>query len=139
MTTQNPSYTKYHPKRYRKRIPIFWWVHKWSHAKFILRELTSLSVAFYALVLLFQIRALSQGQEAYAHFLDLLNTPVSVVLHGVAFVFVLFHSITWFNLAPKALVLRVGNRRIPDALIKALNFIGWIFFSCVIAWIMLTT
>ncbi len=98
-----------------------------------------MSVAFYALVLLFQIRALSQGQEAYAHFLDLLNTPVSVVLHGVAFVFVLFHSITWFNLAPKALVLRVGNRRVPDAVIKGLNFIGWIFFSCVIAWIMLTT
>jgi len=65
-------------------MPIFWWVHKWTHAKFILRELTCLSVAFYALVLLFQIRALTQSQEAYTSFLELLKTPVSIVLHGIA-------------------------------------------------------
>ncbi len=136
--TRNPNYTKYHPKWYRKRMPIFWWVHKWTHAKFILRELTCLSVAFYALVLLFQIRALTQSQEAYTSFLELLKTPVSIVLHGIAFLFLLFHAVTWFNLAPKALALRLGKKRVPDQAIKALNYIAWIFLSSLIAWIMLT-
>jgi fumarate reductase subunit C len=133
----NPNYTKYHPKWYRKRIPIFWWTHKWVHTKFILRELTSLFVAFYALVLLFQIRALAQGPEVYTNFLDRLKTPVSIALHCIAFLFVLFHSITWFNLAPKALVLRLGKTRIPGKVIAALNYIAWIVFSSAIVWILL--
>ena len=138
MMTHNTQYSKYHPKWYRTPMPIFWWVHKWAHTRFILRELTSVFVAFYALVLLFQIRALTQGPEAYANFLAWLKTPVSIVLHVIAFFFVVFHSVTWFNLAPKALVLRLGKKRVPDAVITALNYIAWGVFSTVIAWIMLT-
>jgi len=138
MMTQNPNYTKYHPKWYRTRMPIFWWVHKWEHARFILRELTCLSVAFYALVLLFQIHALAQGPQAYENFVAWLKTPVSIILHVVAFLFVIFHSITWFNLAPKALVLRVRKRRIPDVVIAALHYMAWSVFSIAIAWIILT-
>ena len=134
----NPNYTKYHPKWYRKRIPIFWWMQKWAYTKFILRELTSLAVAFYVVVLLLQIRALAQGPEAYANFLTWLKTPVSIVLHGVAFLFVLFHSITWFNLAPKALVFRLGKKRIPDALIAGSNYAAWVVFSAAIMWMILT-
>ncbi|MDZ7343830.1 MAG: fumarate reductase subunit C [candidate division KSB1 bacterium] len=137
MTSQNPQYTKYHPKWHRVRMPIFWWVHKWVHTKFILRELTSVAVALYAVVLLFQIRAVAQGPEAYTHFLVWLQTPVSIGLHAIAFLFVLFHSVTWFNLAPRALVLRIGQKRIPDAMIAASNYVAWIIFSAAIAWRML--
>jgi fumarate reductase subunit C len=135
---QNPQYTKHHPKWHRVRMPIFWWVHKWVHMKFILRELTSVAVALYALVLLFQIRALAQGPEAYANFLTWLRTPVSIILHAIAFLFVLFHCITWFNLAPRALVIRIGKRRIPDVVIAASNYIAWVIFSAAIVWIMLS-
>ena len=136
--SRNPNYTKYHPKWYRKQIPIFWWVHKWVYARFILRELTSFAVAFYVIVLLFQIRALTQSQEAYSNFSELLKTPVSIVIHSIAFLFLLYHTITWFNLAPKALALRLGNMRVPDVAIKWLNYIAWIILSALIAWIMLT-
>ncbi len=135
---QNPSYTKYHPKWYRKRMPIFWWMQKWAYTKFILRELTSLAVAFYAVVLLLQIRALAHGPEAYANFLNWLKTPLSIVLHGVALLFVLFHSITWFNLAPKALVFRLGKKRIPGALIAGSNYAAWVVFSAAMMWMILS-
>lgn len=134
----NPHYTQYHPKWHRIRIPIFWWIHKWAHVRFILRELTSVFVALYALVLLFHVRAIMQGPEAYANFLTWLKTPGSIGLHTVALVFVIFHSVTWFNLAPKALVVRVGNTRIADVVIVLLNYAGWGIFSAVIAWILLT-
>ena len=133
----NTDYSKYQPKLYHTRMPIFWWVHKWVHVRFIMRELTSFFVASYALVLLFQVRALSQGPEAYTNFLTWLKTPVSIVLHAIAFLFVIFHSITWFNLAPKALVLRLGKKQVPDVVIAALNYIAWGVFSIVIAWMML--
>jgi len=135
--TQNSHYTKHHPKWHRVRIPIFWWVHKWVHLKFILRELTSVAVAFYAVVLLFQVRALAQGPEAYANFLAWLKMPVAVFVHAIAFLFVIFHSVTWFNLSPKALVVRIGKRRIPDAVIAASNYVAWVIFSAAMAWIIL--
>lgn len=118
-------------------MPIFWWVYKWVHAKFILRELTSVAVALYALVLLFQIRAIAQGPEAYANFLTWLRTPLSIILHAMAFLFVLFHCITWFNLAPRALVVRMGKKRVPDAVIAASNYVAWVVVSAAIAWIIL--
>ena len=136
---QNPQYIKYHPKWYRARIPILWWVHKWAYLRFILRELTSVSVAFFALVCLFQIRALTQGPEAYEIFTAWLKGPVSIALHIVAFLFVVFHSVTWFNLAPKALVLHLGVKRVPGTVIVVLNYIAWVVFSAVIVWLMLTT
>ena len=135
--TSNSEYLKYQPKLYRRRTPIFWWVHKWAYIKFITRELTSVFVASYALVLLFQIRALTRGPETYAIFLAWLKTPLSIMLHAIAFLFVVFHSITWFNLAPKASVLRLGRRHVPGIVIAGLNYLAWIVFSVMIVWIIL--
>lgn len=136
--SRSPQYTQHHPKWYRRNIPIFWWVHKWVHIRFILREITSVFVAFYALVLLSHYRAITQGPEAYADFLSWLGTPGVMVLHGVALLFLIFHSVTWFNLAPKAMVFRVGNTRVPDMVIILSNYAGWVLLSAAIAWILLS-
>lgn len=134
---QDRNYSRFQPKPYYTRMPIFWWIHKWPHLKFIARELTSVPVALYAIVLLFHIRAIYSGAETYAHFQALLREPISIILHAAAFLALIFHSITWFNLAPKALVIRLGRKRLPGALIAISNFIVWIAVSFVIAWIFL--
>ncbi len=134
-----PRYRKYYPRLYRKRVPIFWWVHRWVHMRFILRELTSVFVAFYAIVLLLHVRSLAVGPEAYDAFQAWLASPLALVLHAVAFVMVLFHSITWFNLAPKAMVVRLGERRLPGWMIAGANYAAWGVFSVVLAWILLST
>ena len=130
----NPDHTPYHPRWHRVTMPIFWWVRRWIHARFILRELTSIFVAGYALVYLLQIRALGMGPEAYGRFLQMLQSPLSIALHAISLIFVLYHSITWFNLAPRALALRVGGRRVPDWVIAGINFIGWIGVSAALIW-----
>lgn len=135
--THGFGYTRYHPRWYRKRTPIFWWVRKWSYVRFILRELSSIFVAFYALVLLLLVRAVAQGPMAYAAFLDWLRSPLALAVHVIAFVFVLFHSITWFNLAPSAMVVRIGPKQVPGVLIQAANYGAWIVVSLVVAWILL--
>lgn len=133
----NRSHKPYHPRWYRAPMPIFWWVRRWIHARFILRELTSIFVAGYALVYLLQLRALGMGPEAYAGFLELLRSPLSVILHGVSLVFVMYHSITWFNLAPRALALRLGGKRVPDQVIAGMNFVAWISISAALVWVTL--
>src|SRR5215475_4711210 len=59
------QYTPYHPRWYRTRVSTYWWMLQWSYFRFVLRELTSLGVAYSCVILLCWIRALSRGPEAY--------------------------------------------------------------------------
>jgi fumarate reductase subunit C len=132
-----PQYTLYHPRWHRRRMSIWWWLGKRSYTKFIVRELTSVFVAFYAVVSLCLISALTKGPAAYEQFLARMATPLFVVLHVIAFLFVLYHAITWFNLTPKAMVVRLGGTRVPDWLIIAGNYGAWIVVSAVVAFLLL--
>jgi len=129
------SVSSKHPRLYKPRTPIFWWTSKWSNVKFITRELTSVFVAGYAVILLFQVRALLHGPEAYINFLAWLRTPFSIAFHAIALLFVIFHSVTWFNLAPKALVVRLGKKTVPGFLIAGSNYAAWLAASALIVWV----
>lgn len=118
-------------------MPLFWWTKRSSHLQFILRELTSLAVAYFSLVLLYLTISLSQGEESYLEFISHLGTPSMMILNTIALGGLLYHSISWFNLAPKAMVIKLGKQRIPDLLITASNYFGWIIVSILITWFLI--
>ena len=130
-------YTLYHPKWYRKRVSTWWWTQQWRSFKFILRELSSLAVIYFVALLLWLLWSLGQGAESYATFLAWMEWPLMIAFNVIAFLFVLYHSITWFNLAPKAMVIKVGTMRIPDMMIAAANYTGWVVVSVVLFWLFL--
>ncbi len=131
----NPKYELYQPKWYRKDYPIFWWLEKLAYGKFITRELTSLAVGYAAVFLMLQVWVLSKGQATYERFLSFLESTPVLILHGVVLVFLLFHSFTWFNLAPKALVLHLGRRRIPNAFVLVAHYGAWLVATVVVIWL----
>jgi fumarate reductase subunit C len=131
------SYTEFHPRWYRTRVSTFWWLGRWPYLKFILRELSSIFVAYFVALTLFQISALVRGPQAYARWEQALRSPLLILLNFIAFAFVMFHAITWFNLAPKAMPLRVGGKKLPDTLIAAPNYVLWLLVSGIIAWFVL--
>ena len=135
--TTSVRHTPYHPKWYRRRVSVWWWLESWSYTRFVLRELTSVAVAFFAAITLLQLRALSEGPFAYARFQARLASPLLIALHVVAFVMVLYHSFTWFNLAPTAIVVRIKGRRVPDVVIAGANYVAWLALSTSIAFIIL--
>jgi fumarate reductase subunit C len=118
-------------------MSIWWWLGKRTYTMFIVRELTSVFVAFFAVVSLCLISALTKGPAAYEQFLARMATPLCVALHVIAFLFVLYHAITWFNLTPKAMVVRLGGTRVPDWFIIAANYGAWIVVSAVVAFLLL--
>lgn len=132
-----PHYTLYHPRWYRRRVSVWWWLQKRSYTGFVLREITSVFVAFFAAVYLWQIYSLGQGPEAYARYLARLSTPLFLALNTVAFLFVVFHAVTWFNLTPKAMVVRLRGKRVPDRVVVGSNYAAWLVISAVVALIML--
>jgi fumarate reductase subunit C len=127
----------HHPKWYRPPISIWWWLKKRSYAAFMLRELTSVFVAFFAVVLLWQVRSLAEGPEAYARVMARLQTPLFLALDVLAFLMILFHMVTWFNVAPAAMVVRVRGKRIPDWALAGSHYAAWVLLSIVVAAILL--
>lgn len=138
-TTDQAARTEFHPRWYRKRLSTWWWLGERHYLAFILRELSSLSVAWFVVLTLFQLRALSHGIEAYMRFTNRLESPIMIALNLIAFCFVMFHTITWFNLAPRAMPVRMGGKRVPEFLVAAPNYVLWIAVSAFVAWILLRT
>jgi fumarate reductase subunit C len=134
---QAPPYRQHHPRWYRERISTYWWLGKWPYLKFVLRELSSVAVALTVVMTLIQVWALRAGREFYAAFEQAVRAPLVVALAAVSFAFVLLHAITWFNLAPTAMVLRVGGKRVPDFVIAGANYAAWLVATAVVAWFIL--
>jgi fumarate reductase subunit C len=132
-----PAYTDYHPRWFRRRMSTYWWVERGTYVVFILRELSSLFIAWFILYVLMLVYAVSEGKENYEAFLAWSREPVVVAVNLVTLFFVVFHAATWFNLAPQAMVVRLGDRRVPGTWIAASNYLAWALASALLAWLIL--
>ncbi len=112
-------------KEYVRPMPVTWWLNRKTYFLFMVRELTCLFVGGYALFLLV---LLARANDADA-FAAMLNSPLSVVLHLVALLMVLYHSITWINLTPKVMVVWRGEDRVNPKWIAAANYVVWVVLS----------
>jgi fumarate reductase subunit C len=137
MMREPPAYTDYHPHWLRRRASTYWWLQRRSYVAFIAREISSLFIAWSVAYLLLLVRATGQGDAAYREFLAWAATPPVVALNVVSLLFVLFHAVTWFNLAPAALVVHVRGRKLPGVLIVASNYAAFVVASAVIAWLLI--
>jgi fumarate reductase subunit C len=129
------EYTEYHPRWLRTRVSTYWWLSRGSYLAFILRELSSVFIAWFVVYLLALLRAVALGAPAYARFLEWAGHPAVLLLNLLTAFFVVFHAITWFNLAPQAAVVRVRGQRVPARLIALSNYAAW----ALVFWLILGT
>ncbi len=135
--TSPPAYTEFHPRWYRRHVSTYWWLGQRHYLKFILRELSSVFVAFFVAITLLQLRALRTGPEAYARFQHTMKSPLMIALCLLSLFFLVFHSITWFNLTPRAIAVRMRGKRLPDFMVAAPNYVIWAAISGAVAWVIL--
>ncbi len=122
---------------YRRAMPWTWWLRNRAYFLFMMRELTSVPIAVYLILLLLMVRKLAAGREAYESYVQFLATPGMVAFHLLALAAALFHAVTWIHITPKVLVVRMGENRVPPALVAGVNYAAWIVASIVIAWIVM--
>lgn len=135
--SEQPVYTPFHPRWLRSRPSTYWWLKRRAYLAFITRELSSIFIAWFIVYLLLLIRAVSQGDASYRQFLDWSRHPLVLLLNVVTLFFVLFHAVTWFNLAPKAMVVRLGGKRVPASMISASNYLAWAGATALVLWLLL--
>ena len=116
-------------KPYLREMTWRWILRHPRYLRYMAREFSCLFIGGYTLLLVAGLKSLSDGRAAYEAFLECLRSPASIVFHVLALGFAAYHSITWFNLTPKALPLQLGEVFVPDAAIAGAHFAAWAVLS----------
>ena len=118
---------------YVRTIPkVRWFLRHPRYIRYMTREATCLFIGAYTLLMVWGLRELANGPAAWQAFLECLRSPASIVFHVLALAFASYHSITWFNLTPKALPLQAGESFVPDGVISGAHYAGWALLSLAI-------
>ena len=118
-------------KEYHRPIPASYWFSRKPYTLFILRELSSAALGAYGIFLIV-LMAKARDEAAFNSLIEGLKSPVSIVLHLVALAFAVYHSMTFFNLTPRVLVVHRGEDRVPDVMIQGAHYAMWLVASLIL-------
>lgn len=116
-------------KPYERAITSEWIFRHPRYLRYMVREFSCLFIGAWTLLMVWGLKALSEGPAAWGTFLELLKSPASIVFQVLALAFAAYHSVTWFNLTPKALPLQLGEEFVPDWAIAGAHFAAWAVVS----------
>ena len=125
-------------RAYRHPIPRTWWARRRSYRLFMLREISCVFVAWFVVYVLLLVHAIGAGSDSYDRFLDFSAHPLVVALNVVTLIFVLLHAVTWFGSAPRAIVVNLRGRRVPESAVLAGHYAAWLVVSAIVAWLVLS-
>ena len=90
-----------------------WWRRNPYYLWYMAREASCVFITVYALILLWGLMRLSQGEVRFEDWLESLSSAKSIAFHAVALPFVIYHAWTWFKVMPKTM----PYTRTPDYVI----------------------
>jgi fumarate reductase subunit C len=125
-------------RAYRQPVSRYWWAQRRSYLLFMLREISCVFVAWFVVYLLALVNAIGAGRDSYARFLDWSANPFVIALNTVALIFLLVHAVTWFGLAPRAMVLHIRGQRVPPRAVLAGHYAAWLVVSAVVVWLVMS-
>jgi fumarate reductase subunit C len=121
------------PRAYRRSFSNWWWLERRNYLIFILREFSSIFVAYFLVVTLKQLCALARGPAAYASFQEHMRHPMVILLNIVALAFLVLHTYTWSKLVPKAFFPRSHGHPLPEMTTALPSYILWAVATIVVA------
>jgi len=114
-----------------------WYMRQPRYRIYMLREVNCILVAFYCALMLAALAALASGQPGrWNEFLSGQQHTAWMVFHAFSLVyFFVFQTMAWFQLAPKAMPLQVGETLVPAAAIVAAHYLAWIVLTLIVFWL----
>lgn len=119
------------PRQLIRPMPADWWLKKPAYTWFMVRDITSLFIAGYCIFLMY-VLCRSRDDAAFAAFYQSWRSFPAVLLHLIALVAAAYHSVTFFNLTPRVLVVFQGDEKLPDSAIAGAHYLLWIVVSVII-------
>lgn len=109
-----------------------WWVKNPYYRFYMLREATSIPVFLYSLALLAGVFNLTSGRTEFIAWVNWMTTPYMLVFQVIALAAALLHAVTWFQLTPKILVIRLGDKALPGSYVSAAHYAAFVILSLAI-------
>ncbi|MEH6472205.1 MAG: hypothetical protein V7752_13230 [Halopseudomonas sp.] len=129
MSSDSSNANPVNRKPYVQKQSANWWLQNRYYRFYMLREATSVPIFGYALLLIWGLLRLSQGEAAFTDWLALMQHPLMMLFHLLVIAAALLHAYTWFDLTPKILVIRLGDFRVPDRWVKLGHYGGFVVTS----------
>ena len=123
-------------KDYVRPMPKAWWQTRPGWQSFMIREFTSLPIAIYCGILIAMAASL-RSPEDFHGFFQWLKTPTSMVLHAIALIYAVWHTVTWFAAAPKALRVFKKDEQVDPSLVAGGHFAAWIAVSAAVTYVVI--
>ena len=114
-----------------------WYMRNKRYRVYVLRELSSFLVAFYTFFTICALGIIASGSaEKWDSFLAAQQCTSLIVFHSLALLyFLFFQTFPWFKLAPKAMPVQLGEKKLPDVYIIVGHYVAWIIVSAIILWL----
>jgi len=114
-----------------------WYMRNKRYKVYMLREMTSLLVGVYTFLVIWALAALSANSpDAWNQFIASQQNPGMVVFHSLALLyFLFFQTFPWFRLAPKAMPVQLGEKKLPGSYIVIGHYVVWVLISALIFWL----
>ncbi len=90
-----------------------WFMTHSRYKHYMLHEISSLFVAIYAVMLIFGLFRLGQGEAAWQGWVDYVTSPIGVIIHLIVFAFAIIHTTAWFKAVPQAMRIQQGTHFVP--------------------------
>ncbi len=117
-------------KPYVREMKKDWWLKNAFYTGYMIREGTSIFVSIYAVVLMWGLLRLVQGQEAFNGWLESLQSPIAILFHVIALAACLFHAKTWFALARKPCASSVAKTWYRRSRSSSPSMWRWRWYPC---------
>jgi fumarate reductase subunit C len=114
-----------------------WYMRHGRYRKYMLREVTCILVGVYCFMLIWGLATLSSGSpERWDAFLASQQNTAMIAFHGFALIFFLiYQTFDWFKLAPKAMPVYLGEKKVPDLFIVIGHYLAWIVVTVFVLWL----
>lgn len=114
-----------------------WYMRNGRYKVYMLREMTSVLVGLYAFLTIYALAVLAMDSpQRWNEFLMAQQSPSMVALHAFALVYFLFYqTFPWFKLAPKAMPVQIGEKKLPGIFIVIGHYAVWAVASLFIFWL----
>ncbi|MCK9379537.1 MAG: hypothetical protein M0P95_00570 [Sulfuritalea sp.] len=119
----------------RECPPTTWYFRQPRYLRYMSREITSVFVGAYCVLLVVGLQRLSAGPAAWEAFLLGLRSADSIVFHLLALAAAVYHATTWFNATQKAMPIQIGEDFVPGNVISGAHYVAWAVLSVVILYL----
>ncbi len=133
--TKQQKSGKLNSGNYRREMKRSWFMEVPFYQRYAVREATAITTLIYTIILICGLAALVQGPAEFSAWVEAQKSFLAMAFADLALLMALYHTMTWFAAAPKAMPLQFGVKKVPEKQVILGNWVIMILASIIVFFI----